>query len=131
MNAYAGPALITLATVLLLFVCAAYVSRCRIRFRIQAPAITGHRQFEIAYRIQMNTLENTVLFLPVLWVAAMALSSFWATVFGAVWLVGRAWYALAYARDPESRGAGFLIGMLAFGALALGGAWGVLRGVLG
>lgn len=130
MNAYPGPALVTLATALLLFACAAYVGRCRIQFGIQAPATSGHPQFEIAYRIQLNTLENTVAFLPVLWVFAIFLSSLWATGIGCVWLLGRVWYARAYACDPKTRGKGFLVSMLAFGTLALGGAWGVLRGLL-
>ncbi|MEF8716910.1 MAG: MAPEG family protein [Candidatus Accumulibacter necessarius] len=130
MHDYPGPALVTLATSLLLFACAAYVGRCRVRFAIKAPATSGHPQFEIAYRIQMNTLENVVLFLPVLWVFAVHLSSHWATALGALWLAGRIWYALAYARDPKTRGGGFLLSMLAFGALGLGGAWGVLRGLI-
>jgi glutathione S-transferase len=113
-----------------LFACAAYVGRCRIKFGIQAPATSGHPQFEIAYRIQMNTLENTVAFLPVLWVCAFYLSSLWATALGGAWLLGRVWYALAYARDPKTARQG-LPGLDArFGALALGGAWGVLRGLL-
>jgi glutathione S-transferase len=107
MNAYPGPALLTLASSLLLFLCAAYVGRCRLRFGIKAPATSGHPQFEIAYRIQMNTLENTVAFLPVLWVFALSLSSFWATLLGGGWLLARVWYALAYARDPKTRGRGF------------------------
>ena len=130
MNTYPGPALLTLASSLLLFLCAAYVGRCRLRFGIKAPATSGHPQFEIAYRIQMNTLENTVAFLPVLWVFALYLSVFWATILGGVWLAGRVWYALAYARDPATRGRGFVLSMLAFSALALGGAWGVVRGML-
>jgi glutathione S-transferase len=130
MNTYPGPALLTLASSLLLFLCAAYVGRCRLRFGIKAPATSGHPQFEIAYRIQMNTLENTVAFLPVLWVFALHLSAFWATILGGVWLAGRVWYALAYARDPVTRGRGFVLSMLAFSALALGGAWGVVRGML-
>ncbi|MBP6707910.1 MAG: MAPEG family protein [Candidatus Accumulibacter sp.] len=130
MNAYPGPALITLATSFLLFSCAAYVGRCRIRFGIQAPATSGHPQFEIAYRIQMNTIENTLAFLPVLWVFAVSLSSLWATVFGGLWLLGRIWYALAYARDPKTRGGGFLLSMLCFGALGVGGAWGVVCGLI-
>jgi glutathione S-transferase len=131
MNAYPGPALVTLATSLLLFVCAAYVGRCRIRFAIKAPATSGHPQFEVAYRIQMNTLENTVAFLPVLWVFALNLSSLWATALGSLWLAGRVWYAFSYARDPKTRGSGFLLSMLSFAALGLGGAWGVVRGLLG
>jgi uncharacterized MAPEG superfamily protein len=130
MNAYPGPSLVTLATALLLFGCAAYVGRCRMTFGIQAPATSGHPQFEIAYRIQMNTLENTVAFLPVLWVFAVNLSSLWATLLGAVWVLSRVWYAVAYARDPKQRGSAFLVSMLAFAALGLGGAWGVVRGLL-
>lgn len=127
MNAHYGPALLTLATSLLLFGCAAYVGRCRIRFAIQAPATTGHPQFDIAYRIQMNTLESTMLFLPTLWVCALYGSDPTATAAGSVWLVARAWYALAYARDPNKRGPAFLLSMLAFGALLVGGAWGLLH----
>ncbi len=130
MPAYHGPALLTLATSLLLFACAAYVGRCRVKFRIQAPATSGHEQFEIAYRIQMNTLENVVLFLPVLWIFALSLSAWWATLFGCSWLAGRIWYALAYAYDPRKRGPGFLLAMLSFAALGLGSAWGLLRGLL-
>ncbi|MBE2259585.1 MAG: MAPEG family protein [Candidatus Accumulibacter sp.] len=131
MNAYPGATLLTLGSSLLLFACAAYVGRCRMKFGIVAPATSGHPQFEIAYRIQMNTLENTVAFLPVLWVFALNLSSLWATVFGSGWLLARIWYALAYARDPKTRSGGFGLSMLCFGALGLGGAWGVVRGMLG
>lgn len=130
MHDYPGPAAITLATSFLLFVCAAYVGRCRVKFAIKAPAVVGHRQFEIAYRIQMNTIENAVAFLPALWVCAVHLSSLWATVCGGLWLAGRIWYAVAYARDPGARGKGFLMSMIGFGALGLGGAWGLLRGLL-
>lgn len=122
-----GPALVTLATSLLMFGCAWYVGVCRSKYKVEAPATTGHPQFEIAYRIQMNTVENAVAFLPVLWVFALSLSTLWATVLGGAWLAGRAWYALAYARAPKTRGGGFLLSMAAFGALGLGGAFGVLR----
>jgi glutathione S-transferase len=108
MPAYPGPTLLTLASVLLLFACTAYVGRCRIKFAIKAPATSGHPQFEIAYRIQMNTLENTVAFLPVLWVFARSTCrQFWATLLGGGWWLARVWYALAYARDPKTRGPAF------------------------
>jgi uncharacterized MAPEG superfamily protein len=131
MNVYPGPALVTLATSFLLFACAAYVGRCRIRFGIKAPATSGHPEFEIAYRIQANTVENSVAFLPVLWVFASSVSSFWATVLGGVWLLARVWYSIAYARDPRTRGAGFVLSMLCFGALGIGAAAGVVLGMLG
>ncbi len=127
----AGPALVTLATCLLLFGCAWYVGMCRGKYGIKAPAITGHPQFDIAYRVQMNTLENTLAFLPALWVAALCYSVSWATWLGAVWVLARVWFAVAYARNPASRGPAFMVSMAAWGLLMGGGAWGVLRGVIG
>lgn len=131
MNLPAGPALVTLATSLLLFGCAWYVGRCRMKYGVAAPATSGHPQFDIAFRIQMNTLENAVAFLPVLWVFALTLSVRWATVLGAVWLIGRVWFALGYASSPKARGGGFMLSMIAFGILGLGGGWGVLRRFVG
>ena len=79
----------------------------------------------------MNTVENAVAFLPVLWVFALALSATWATVLGGAWLAGRLWYAVGYASDPKTRGGGFTLSMVAFAALGLGGAYGVLRALVG
>jgi glutathione S-transferase len=127
---YPGPALVTLATSLLLFACAAYVGRCRIRFAIQAPATSGHPQFEIAYRIQMNTSKHAALPAGAVGVRSQPVERLGDRARCPV-AAGRIWYALAYARDPKTRGSGFLLSMLAFGALGLGGAWGVLRGLIG
>ena len=64
------PALVTLATLLLLFGCVWLVSAARGRHKVRAPATTGPEEFERAYRVQMNTLENAVIFLPALWLAS-------------------------------------------------------------
>ena len=56
----------TVLNVLLLVGTAMYVGYRRIRHRIEAPATSGHPAFERAYRMQMNTLEATVGFLPAL-----------------------------------------------------------------
>ncbi|HEY1589317.1 MAG TPA: MAPEG family protein, partial [Rhodanobacter sp.] len=90
------PALVTLLTVLLLLGTMWVVGRARDKYGIKAPAVSGDPAFERAYRVQMNTLENTVMFLPVLWLAATYGFSGWAGIAGLVWLVGRVWYALAY-----------------------------------
>lgn len=126
----AGPALVTLATCLLLFGCAWYVGMCRGKYGIKAPAISGHPQFDIAYRVQMNTIESTVAFLPALWVAALYYSVTWATSLGAAWVLARVWFALAYARNPASRGPAFALSMGAWGLLLGIGAWGVLSALL-
>jgi uncharacterized membrane protein YecN with MAPEG domain len=126
----AGPALATLATVLLLFLTAFNVGRARMKYGVAAPATSGHPQFDIAFRIQMNTIEGAIMFLPALWICALAFSATWATVLAGLWLIGRVWYAIAYTRSPKTRGGGFLTSMLAFGALAVLGSIGVLRALL-
>ena len=116
------PALITLLTLVLLVGLAFEVGRARGRYGIRAPATTGHEQFERVYRVQMNTLENTVVFLPALWLAALYWKPGWAGACGAVWLVGRLWYALAYARDPKTRTGGFCLAAVACGVLGVSAA---------
>ena len=101
------------------------VGRMRGRYGIQAPAISGHPVFERAYRVQMNTLEQTVLFLPTFWLAAQFGRDDLACAFGAVWLLGRIGYIVAYLRNPASRGIPFVIAMLAFMALLVQAIWGI------
>ncbi|SEJ34068.1 MAPEG family protein [Frateuria terrea] len=113
------PALVTLLAVLLMFGTAFAVGLARGRYGIQAPATSGHPAFERAFRVQMNTLEATLLFLPTLWVAASYGYASWAGIAGLVWLAGRTWYALAYLREAARRGGGFLVGMVAWAATLL------------
>ena len=76
------PALVTLLTVLLQFGTMYAVGKARGKYGIAAPAVAGHPAFERAYRVQMNTLENTVMFLPVLWLAANYGFTGWAGLIG-------------------------------------------------
>ena len=124
------PALVTLATLALQFGCAWYVGYARGRYKVSAPATTGPIEFECAFRVQMNTLENAVLFLPALWLAAIYFSPHIAALVGAVWLAARIWYAFAYARNPKSRGAPFVIAYASWGLLMIFAAWGVLTSPL-
>lgn len=130
MTAHLAPAAVTLATVALLFSCAAYVAYARGKYGVRAPATRGHPQFELAYRIQMNTLENAVAFLPALWLCAWFLHANLAGALGAVWVAARVWYAFAYAIDPKKRGPGFTIALAAALALAIGAGFGMLRAAL-
>src|SRR5256886_12507640 len=40
------------------------VARARARYNIPAPATTGNEVFERYFRVQMNTLEQLVVFVP-------------------------------------------------------------------
>jgi hypothetical protein len=85
------------------------VARARATFGVHAPATTGNEMFERYFRVHMNTLEQLVVFLPVMWVFAAFVSPIWAAVGGVVFIVGRAVYAIAYIGNPRRRTLGFVL----------------------
>jgi uncharacterized membrane protein YecN with MAPEG domain len=72
-----------------------------------------------------------VIFLPALWLAGHYVGVPLATVLGAVWLAGRVWYAVAYLREPKTRGGGFVLAYVAWGLLVLAAAWSALKSLAG
>ncbi len=121
----------TLLIVLLMFGTAWNVGHAREKYGVKAPATTGNEYFERAYRIQLNTMEWVMVFLPTLWLFAAYVSDRYAMVAGLVGLAGRVLYAVNYQRDPATRGTGFMIGMIAFGVIGLWSGVAVLRVVAG
>ena len=97
------------------------VGAARGKYGIKAPAMTGNEHFERAVRVQMNTLEQLVCFLPALLIAA----SYWPQTYvagaGLVYLVGRTLYRQAYVADPAKRGLGFALTVLPTMVLVLAG----------
>lgn len=87
------------------------VGRARAKYGVKAPAISGHESFERAYRVQMNTLEVLMVFLPSLYLAARHWPVAWVAGLGAVYLIGRVLFWLAYMRDPSKRAPGFMLSM--------------------
>jgi uncharacterized MAPEG superfamily protein len=83
------------------------VGRARVKYCVAAPAITGNDIFERHFRVQQNTLEQLVIFLPALWIFSRYISPLWGAALGVVFIIGRAIYAAAYVRDPKSRNLGF------------------------
>ena len=124
------PALTTLIAVLLYLVTIVNVAFARNKYKVEAPAIIGNVDFERIFRIQMNTLEQLVVFLPSLWLFALFLNPAWASVIGTVWIIGRALYAVGYARAAAKRGPGFVIAEVAAVTLWLGALWGVIGALL-
>jgi len=111
---------VAIVTVLALgqfFWLALQVARARSRYGVAAPAVSGNEVFERHFRVQMNTLEQLLMFLPSLWIFASYISPLWAAALGVVFVIGRAIYATAYVRDPKSRSLGF--GLTAFPTLAM------------
>jgi glutathione S-transferase len=107
------------------------VAQARAKYGIKAPAVTGNEHFERAYRVQMNTVEQIVFFLPAMWLCAVLLSDIGAAVGGVIWVIGRVIYAVSYVNDPATRGRGTMICVLAQYALWLGAAVGLVRAAIG
>jgi glutathione S-transferase len=128
MHAYA--ALITLLNVLLIGLAMFFVGRTRGLHGVHAPAVTGHPDFERAFRAHQNTLEQTVMFLPVLWLASLYGNERIAAGLGLAWIIGRLWYLFGYLKEAGKRSMGFLVSFLAFFALFVQSAWSVVARML-
>jgi glutathione S-transferase len=120
------PALVTGLALLVYLGTVLACARARSRTGLKAPAVIGDPEFERYFRIQQNTLEQLVLFLPSLWLFALAVSPVWAGLLGLVFVAGRALYAASYARDPAARGPAFILGFIATVVMLLGGLAGLL-----
>jgi glutathione S-transferase len=103
------------------------VGAARERYGVKAPAITGNETFERLFRIQMNTLEQLIVFLPGLYLFARYFSPYVAAALGVVYLLGRELYAFTYVRDPSKRSVGYGLTFLPIVILVLGGLIGAVR----
>jgi uncharacterized membrane protein YecN with MAPEG domain len=119
------PALITVLALTLYFVLVANVGRARMQYKVAPPAMTGDPGFERALRVQQNTLEQLVIFLPILWLFCQFVSPIWGSALGGVWIVGRILYAWGYYQAAEKRMLGFGVSILAAIALLLGSLVGI------
>lgn len=107
------------------------VGQARVKYGVVAPAMTGNEHFERAVRVQMNTLEQLICFLPALLIAAVYWPQGYVAAAGVVYLVGRTLYRQAYVADPAKRGLGFLLTFLPTTLLVLAGLVGAVMHSLG
>ncbi len=124
------PALVTIIALLEYMAFTLQVGLGRDKYGVPAPAITGNATWERLYRVQQNTLEQLLVFLPALWIFATFWSPGIAAAIGVLFLIGRPLYAVTYARDPKSRTAGFLLGFASNVLLVLGSLAGVIGSLL-
>ena len=119
-QSHALAAIVTLVSLLVYVWMILRIGGARRRTGIDAPAKTGHPQLERHLRIQANTVEWLVIYLPSLWLFALYWNDRVAAALGVVWMIGRIVYALGYAADPKKRELGFIIQALATGVLLFG-----------
>ena len=120
MTQYLHVAMVTLIALVLFLWMGIRVSSARQRHAVTAPATTGHPEFERHFRVQANTLEGLVMFLPSLWLFAIYVYEPIAAGLGLVWVIGRIMYMMSYVKDPTKRGPGFGIQAVATMVLMIG-----------
>jgi glutathione S-transferase len=98
-----------------------HVGGARTKYGVKAPAVTGNEIFERHFRVQQNTLEQLIGFVPGLYLFSHYFNPLWAAALGVVYLVGRQVYAASYVKDPAKRGPGFGMTFLPTVILIVGG----------
>ena len=104
-----------------------FVGRARARYQVPAPATSGNENFERYFRIHYNTLEQLIVFLPAIWLFATHVSTRWAAIIGAIYLIGRIVYFRGYAVAADKRHTGSLLSMLPTLVLLIGGLGGLVH----
>jgi glutathione S-transferase len=124
-------AAVTLFAILIAIGTAIMVARARRTTGIQPPAMSGDPRLERALRVQGNTVEGFIVFLPALWLAAIYFQGWVPPILGLVWCLGRILYAASYAADADRRHLGFAICIFAvlilviLASIGIVGAWSV------
>jgi glutathione S-transferase len=104
--------LISVLALLLYFVLTINVGRARAKYKVPVPQMTGDPDFERVLRVQQNTLEQIIFFLPLLWIFSYFVNPLWGAGLGGFWIVGRILYAWGYYQATEKRAPGFAIASL-------------------
>ena len=103
------------------------VGGARARYKVAAPATSGHPDFERYFRVHYNTLEMLVVFIPAAWLFGLYLSPRWSAIIGVVFVIGRALYAIGYIRAAEKREVGAMLSFASLAVLLVGAVIGVVR----
>ncbi len=98
------------------------------KYEIEAPATSGHPDFEKAFRVQQNTMEQLVIFIPATYAFAWYVNPLWVLVPGALFIVGRLLYSGAYLKDPKKRAPGMIMTLFANAVMV---AWVLVKVALG
>jgi len=114
-------AVVTILALSQFFLFGIQVGQMRAKHGVKAPAITGNPEFERMFRIQQNTMEQLVLFIPALWIYGYFGNPLWGAAVGLVFIIGRIIYKRGYLIDPSKRSLGFTIGVIAISVLLVGG----------
>ena len=120
-----GTGIVTILTLILFYILSVNVGVARAKYKVPAPKITGDENFERVFRVQQNTLEQLIVFIPSLWIFSIFVNAIAANILGGIWIVGRILYAWGYYAEAGKRGLGFAINSLTTLILMVGSLIGI------
>jgi len=121
------PTLIVLLALLQYVLFTGRVGLARGKYHVDAPACEGDENFNRIFRVQQNTLEQLIIFIPACYAFAYYLSELWVLAPGFIFIFGRFVYSMEYIKDPKSRTPGMALTLLANVVLVLGALFGLVR----
>ena len=105
----------------------ARVGLARGKYKIDAPACDGDETWNRLFRIQQNTMEQLIVFIPAVYAFSYYMSELWMMVPGLAFIIGRFLYSAEYQKDPKTRTPGMAITLLANVVLVLGALFGLVK----
>ena len=105
------------------------VGMSRGKYAVKAPATVGDETWERLYRVQQNTMEQLVMFIPAVMAFGMYVSHRWVILPGVLFIIGRQLYSSEYVSDPDSRVPGMALSLLCNVALIIGAVIGLLLSI--
>ena len=90
------------------------------KYGVEAPKTQGNETWERIYRVQQNTMEQLVIFIPGMLAFAHYVSPKWALLLGVLYLLGRQIFSYLYITNPKKRGPGVALSLLANMVLVVG-----------
>ena len=106
------------------------VGNGRAKYDVPAPAVSGNPIWERLYRVQLNTVEQLIVFLPAIWLFGTYVSAPLGAGLGLIFVIGRFIYFNSYVKDPASRTIGFVMGFLANVVMVVGALIGAMMRLL-
>ncbi len=107
------------------------VGRARDTYKVPAPATTGNEVFERYCRVQNNTIEQLIIFVPAIVVFAHYVNPLIAAALGLLFVIGRWLYFVGYVKNPAKRSLGFIVSfvpnLILLGGAVVGAAYSLVR----
>ena len=101
------------------------------KYDVKAPKTVGNERWERIFRIQQNTMEQLLIFIPSVLIFSLYVSATWVLLPGILFIVGRHIYSRLYLESPENRGPGMVLSFFSNIFLVIAGLVGISMKLIG